>query len=326
MAVDAPERGTDQSLPRKKSGAQTGDRVFRSLSLSAGLLVLLIILAIAVFLILKAIPAIQQDKVNFFSSKEWNPRSGNARFGILAIAFGTLVSSALALIMGVPVALGVALFISHYAPRRLATVLGYIVDLLAAVPSIVFGLWGRDFFDGKVQLLSMYLHDHLGFIPLFGTNGTYGGSIFLGGIILAIMILPIVASLSREVFLQTPLTNEEAALALGATRWEMIRIAVLPFGTPGVLAASMLGLGRALGETIAIALVLSTSYTISWRILQPGGNTIAANIANSFAESDGTGRGALIASGLVLFAITLVVNLAARAIIYRRREFVDSAA
>lgn len=326
MAVDAPERGTDQSLPRKKSGAQTGDRVFRSLSLSAGLLVLLIILAIAVFLILKAIPAIQQDKVNFFSSKEWNPSSGNARFGILAIAFGTLVSSALALIMGVPVALGVALFISHYAPRRLATVLGYIVDLLAAVPSIVFGLWGRDFFDGKVQSLSMYLHDHLGFIPLFGTNGTYGGSIFLGGIILAIMILPIVASLSREVFLQTPLTNEEAALALGATRWEMIRIAVLPFGTPGVLAASMLGLGRALGETIAIALVLSTSYTISWRILQPGGNTIAANIANSFAESDGTGRGALIASGLVLFAITLVVNLAARAIIYRRREFVDSAA
>jgi phosphate transport system permease protein len=199
------------------------------------------------------------------------------------------------------------------------------VDLLAAVPSVVFGLWGRDYFFQPVQDLSRWLHEHVGWLPVFGSNGPYGKSVLLGSIVLAIMVLPIVTSLSREVFMQTPQANEEAALALGATRWEMIRTAVLPYGRAGVIAAVMLGLGRALGETIALALTLGSVNTINLDLLGPAGNTIAANIANRFGEASETGQSALIASGLVLFAITMVVNMAARAIIFRRREFVGSA-
>jgi phosphate transport system permease protein len=200
------------------------------------------------------------------------------------------------------------------------------IDLLAAVPSIVFGLWGRDYLVGPVREFSGWLHHYFGWIPLFGSDGPYGKSYMLGGIVLAIMILPIVTSLSREVFRQTPPMNEEAALALGATKWEMIRTAVIPYGRPGLIASVMLGLGRALGETIALALTLGGGFLIGPDIIHNGGNTIAANIANKFGEASEVGRGALIASGLVLFAITLVVNMIARAIVYRRREFLGAAA
>ena len=190
----------------------------------------------------------------------------------------------------------------------------------------MFGLWGRDYLVKPVTGLSAWLHTYFGWIPIFGSDGPYGKSILLGSMVLGIMILPIVTALSREVFAQTPPMNEEAALALGATKWEMIRTAVLPYGRPGLIAAIMLGLGRALGETIALALTLGSTFIISADILDNGGNTIAANIVHQFGEADDIGRGALIASGLVLFAITLVVNVVARAIIYRRREFRGSAA
>jgi phosphate transport system permease protein len=205
-------------------------------------------------------------------------------------------------------------------------VLGFTIDLLAAVPSIVFGLWGRDYLVQPVAGLSAWLHKYFGWIPIFGGDGPYGKSILLGSFVLGIMILPIVTALSRDVFAQTPAMNEEAALALGATKWEMIRTSVLPYGRPGLIAATMLGLGRALGETMALALTLGSTFIISPDILQNGGNTIAANIVHQFAEASPLGRGALIASGLVLFAITLIVNVAARIIIYRRREFRGSAA
>jgi len=316
--------GGGGALPRKaRFSMESG---FRGLSVAAGTMVLVIIVAIAIFLISKAIPALQADKSNFLSTKEWFPNDAQPHFGIAALAFGTLLSSVIALIVAVPVALGIALFLSHYAPRRLATPLGFAIDLLAAVPSVVFGLWGRDVFLNPVRDFSVWLNHYFGWIPLFGGDGPFGRSILLGALVLAIMVLPIVTSLSREVFQQTPAMNEEAALALGATKWEMIRTAVLPYGRPGVVAAVMLGLGRALGETIALALTLGTLFTISFNVIQNGGNSIAANIANTFGEANDTGRGALIASGLVLFAITLVVNMAARAIIYRRREFRDSAA
>ena len=282
---------------------------------------LVVIVAIAAFLVYRAVPALRADTANFLLEKTWFPNSAPPVFGIAALAFGTLLSSAIALVIAFPVALGVALFISHYAPRRLAAPLGYLVDLLAAVPSVVFGLWGIYFLNPRIIDTSAFLEKHVGFVPLFQTAGAYGRSVFLAGVVLAIMILPIIASLSREVFLQVPTANQEAALALGATRWEMIRTAVLPFGRPGVIGATMLGLGRALGETIAVALVLSASFRIDLHILQPGGNTIAANIANGFGEANPTGRGALIASGLVLFAITLVVNMLARAVINRRKDF-----
>ena len=315
--------GGGGALPRSRGGQRPGDRVFSGLSLTAGALVLAVIVAIAVFLIYRAIPALHADTANFLTEKTFFPNDAKPAFGIAALAFGTLLSSLIALVIAFPVAIGVALFISHYSPRRLAVPLGYAVDLLAAVPSVVYGLWGIYFLGPRIIDTSRFLEKHLGFIPLFQTSSQiYGRSLFLAGVVLAIMILPIMASLSREVFLQVPSDLEEAALALGATRWEMVRTAVLPFGRPGVIGATMLGLGRALGETIAVALVLSSNFKVSLRILEPGGNSIAANIANGFGEANAIGRGALIASGLVLFAITLVVNVIARAIIYRRREFV----
>jgi len=319
-----PPVGGGGALPRKaRFSTESG---FRGVSIAAGAMVLVIIAAIAVFLISKAAPALRANTANFLTYTGWFPNEAQPRFGIAALAFGTVLSSALALLVAVPVALGIALFLSHYAPRRLATTLGFVIDLLAAVPSVVFGLWGRDVLLGPVRDFSVWLNHYFGWIPLFGGDGPFGRSILLGSLVLAIMVLPIVTSLSREVFRQTPTMNEEAALALGATRWEMIRTAVLPYGKPGVIAAVMLGLGRALGETIALAMTLGTVFTVSFNVIENGGNSIAANIANTFGEANATGRGALIASGLLLFAITLVVNVAARAIIYRRREFRDSAA
>ena len=316
--------GGGGALPKKsRFSMETG---FRALSTAAGGMVLVIILAIAIFLISKAIPALSANTENFLTYQAWFPNDPEPKFGIGALAFGTLLSSVIALIVAVPVALGIALFLSHYAPKRVATPLGFAIDLLAAVPSVVFGLWGRDVFLIPVQEFSIWLNHYFSWIPLFGGNGPFGRSILLGSLVLAIMVLPIVTSLSREVFQQTPLMNEEAALALGATKWEMVRTAVLPYGKPGVIAAVMLGLGRALGETIALALTLGIVFNISFNLIQNGGNSIAANIANTFGEANATGRGALVASGLVLFAITLVVNMIARAIIYRRREFRDSAA
>ncbi|XVV12295.1 phosphate ABC transporter permease subunit PstC [Actinoplanes sp. CA-131856] len=323
-SYEEPPFGGGGALPRKKRFSMESG--FRGLSVGAGAMVLVIIVAIAIFLISKAAPAISADKENFLTFKQWFPNETEPRFGIAALAFGTVLTSVIALLVAVPIALGIALFLSHYAPKRLATPLGFVIDLLAAVPSVVFGLWGRDVFMEPVRNFSEWLNKYFSWIPIFGGDGPFGRSVLLGSLVLAIMVLPIVTSLSREVFLQTPGMNEEAALALGATKWEMIRTAVLPYGKPGVIASVMLGLGRALGETIALALTLGVVFNISFNVIENGGNSIAANIANAFGEANETGRGALIASGLVLFAITLVVNMAARAIIYRRREFRDSAA
>ncbi|GAB3968225.1 phosphate ABC transporter permease subunit PstC [Plantactinospora veratri] len=316
--------GGGGALPRRR--AFGAERLFHGFTMAAGTMVLVIIVAIAIFLIAKAVPALNANTVNFLTFEGWFPNEAQPRFGIGALAFGTVLTSVLALLLAVPVALGIALYLSHYAPRRLGTALGFLVDLLAAVPSVVFGLWGRDFFYSPVQEFSVWLNRYFGWIPIFGGEGPFGRSILLGSLVLAIMVLPIITSLSREVFRQTPTANEEAALALGATKWEMIRTAVLPYGRPGVIGATMLGLGRALGETIALAMTLGIVSNISFNIIENGGNTVAANIANAFGEANDVGRGALIASGLVLFSITLIVNITARAIIYRRREFTESAA
>ena len=292
--------------------------MFKALSGAAGVTLLVIIGGIGVFLVAKAVPALRADTTSFLGTKQFLPEADSPTFGVAALAFGTVLSSFLALVIAVPVALGVALFITQVAPRRVAGALGSLVDLLAAVPSVVYGLWGVAYLNDKIKPVSAGLHRAFGWIPLFGdTGGRYGRSIFLASVVLAIMILPIVAALSREIFLQVPHGNREAAYALGATRWEMIRTAVLPFSRPGITAAVMLGLGRALGETIAVALVLFTNFEISANVLAPGGNTVAANIATKFAEYGPTGRGALIATGLVLFVITFLVNLAARGIVYR---------
>jgi phosphate transport system permease protein len=295
-----------------------GDRIFRRITEAAGLVVLVTIAAIAVFLIAKAMPALRTSGWRFFTERQWFPDATRAKFGVAALAFGTVLASVLALLMVVPIAVGAALAVTELAPKRVGTWLGYVIDLLAAVPSVVYGLWGVFFLIPRMQGLEQWLGRYLDFIPLFSNpNHIFGKSVFAASVVLAIMTLPIVAAIAREVFRQVPQGNREAALALGATRWEMIRVAVLPPSKGGVVGGVMLGFGRALGETIAVALVLGATYGITIHVLQPGGNTIAANIALKFGEAGATGRSALIASGLVLFAITLAVNMAARTIVYR---------
>jgi phosphate transport system permease protein len=312
--------GADSSPLRGSASARRGERVFRGLTFGAGVLVFVLLLAIAVFLVAKAVPALQHDKSSFWTTKTWDPE-GTGKFGIEALVFGTVLTSVLALLMSVPVALGVAIYIVEYAPRRVATWLGYLTDLLAAVPSVIYGFWGLFFLLPHLVGLQVFLNRYLGWIPLFaGSRGelnTFSKSVFGASIVLAIMILPVVAAISREVLRQVDPAQKEAALALGATRWEMVRTAVLPPSRPGIVSAVMLGFGRALGETIAVALVLGTAFNTSLHILPSGGNTIAANIANKFGEASDIGRSALIASGLVLFVLTLGVNLIARYVIYR---------
>jgi phosphate transport system permease protein len=304
------------------TAVRRGDRVFSGISRGAGVLILVIMGAIAVFLIWRAIPAFQANTANFFTTEEWLPDLPEPVFGIAALTFGTVVTAAIAMLLAVPVGYGIALFIAYYASKRLAASLAFITDLLAAVPSIIFGLWGLSFLQEHMVGLGIWLDTYLGWIPLFANDlGLYTKSILVAAVVLAIMILPTVSALSREVFVQVPKTHVEAALALGATRWEMVRMSVIPFAKPGMISAAMLGLGRALGETIAVALVLSAVFDINWHITEPGGNTFAANIALKWNEAGPIGLSALVASGLVLFVITLAVNVTARAIIARRAEF-----
>ena len=289
-----------------------GDTIFAGLSLSAGVTILVVLFLVAAFLLWQALPAITA------APEEVRGGQGLVHY-IAPLLFGTVVAAVIALLVGTPLAIGIALFISHYAPRRLASLLGYIIDLLAAVPSVIFGLWGFYVFGPWLMPTQRGLIEYLGFIPLFGGPAS-PKSMLVTGLVLAIMILPIITSMSREIFTQTPKLHEEAALALGATRWEMIRMAVLPFARPGIISSIMLALGRALGETMAVALVLSSGPMIA-SLIKSGNQTIAAEIALNFPEAYGLRLSELIAAGLVLFLITLVVNMIARAIIARYKEF-----
>jgi phosphate transport system permease protein len=292
--------------------------LFSALAHAAGVAVLLLMLAIAGFLLARAAPAFRASGWRFLTEQTWFPDATPAKFGIAALAFGTTISAIGAIVLAVPVAIGSALFLTELAPPALGRWIGYLLDLLAAVPSVVYGLWGVYFLVPQLVPVGKWLDASIGFIPIFDNrSGIYGRSIFAASVILAIMVIPIVAAISREVFRQVPGADKEAAQALGATRWETIRLAVLPYSRGGIVGAVMLGLGRALGETIAVALVLAATFKVDFHVLEPGGNTIAANIATKFGESGAGGRSALIASGLVLFAITLVVNGVARAVVYR---------
>jgi phosphate transport system permease protein len=295
-----------------------GDAVFSGTALGAGIIILAVLAAVTVFLVGQSIPALTEDP-------EQNSilRGQNFFAYVWPFVFGTLWASLLSLIFAAPFAIGIALFISHYAPRRIASVLGYIIDLLAAIPSVVFGLWGALTFSGFLQPFYVWLNQYLGFIPLFsGSVSATGRTILTAALVLAVMILPIMTAICREVFLQTPKLHEEAALALGSTRWEMIRMAVFPFARGGMVSAAMLALGRALGETMAVTMVLSASGAVTFELLTSTNPTpIPANIALRFPEAHGTGVSALIATGLVLFVVTFAVNALARWIVSRRAEF-----
>jgi phosphate transport system permease protein len=305
-----------------------GDRIFAGLARGSGIALLLIMAAIAAFLTVRAVSALSKDHGDFLTTFEWNPQADPPVFGIAVLVYGTVVSSVIALLIALPVAVGIALFLTHYAPRRLAAPLAYVIDLLAAVPSIVYGLWGALYLVPRLQGLNSWLDAYLGWTVVFDQSnpGTAARSLFTVGILLAVMVLPIITNVTREVFLQVPKAQEEAALALGATRWEVVRISVLPFARSGIISAAMLGLGRALGETMAVATVLSASPVLTARILDPAGGTFAQNIAAKFNETDDFGRDALIASGLVLFLITLLVNGIARVVIARRKDYSGASA
>lgn len=311
-----PQASPPGASTRGRPSRQVGDRVFAGFATGAGILILLMLAGVAAFLLAEGFPAIVAPAEDV---------PGGQGFVAFAwpLLFGTLLAATIALVVATPFAVGVALFISHFAPRRLASGLGYLMDLLAAIPSLVYGLWGVTVLAPATVPSARWLADNLGFIPLFaGPASTTGRTMLVAGLVLAVMILPIISAVSREVFLQTPRLHEEAALALGATRWEMIRMAVLPFGRSGIISGAMLGLGRALGETIAVALILSGLGIITFNLISGQNSlTIAANIALDFPESSGLAINALIASGLVLFLVTFLVNAFARYIINRRSEF-----
>lgn len=305
---------TTTSLTKSRGAGHAGDKVFSAATLAAGCLILVVLFGVALFLVIQALPALvaPADKI----------QGGEGFFTyIWPLVIGTLIASVIALVIATPIAIGVALFISHFAPRKLASGLGYVIDLLAAIPSVVYGAWGVAFLAKEISPSYNWLAENMGWLPIFqGPASATGKTILTAGIVLAVMVLPIITSLTREIFLQTPKLHEEAALALGATRWEMIRMTVLPFGRPGIISAVMLGLGRALGETMAVALVLS-SGALTASLIQTGNQTIAAEIALNFPEASGLKVSTLIAAGLVLFVITLGVNMIARGIISRHKEF-----
>jgi phosphate transport system permease protein len=297
-----------------------GDRVFATLAQGAGAFIIVLVLLVGAFLLWDAIPAIQDDKVNFFTSRTWlvTGAQKSEAFGMVGLLWTTVLVSVFALLLAVPVAIGIALFITHYAPGRLARPVAYVVDLLAAIPSIIYGIWGITVLAPKLTPVQDALSSALGWIPLFKDRNSPVGTVFDGAVVLAVMILPIITSISREVFERTPRANIEAALALGATRWEMVRMAVLPYGRAGVVSGAMLGLGRALGETIAVTLVIRTAgngapFDSS---LFGKGQTFAARIATG-GDALFAHPGPFIAAGLVLFVLTFVVNAAARSIVSR---------
>ena len=295
-----------------KGANRLGDKLFSGAALGAGLLILVLLAGVAIFLIREGWPALTADASEI-------PGGDGLLHYIWPLVFGTVLSAGLAILIAVPLAVAVSLFITFYAPRRLAQLLGSIVDLLAAIPSIVFGLWGIAVLGPASVDFQKWLTDHLGWIPFFdGPASATGRTMLIVGFVLALMILPIISAITREVFSRTPRAQVEGALALGATRWEVIKMAVLPFGKSAIIGGSMLGLGRALGETMAVAIILSVSGGVTFDLISSGNpSTIAANIALDFPESSGLDVNVLIASGLVLFAITLVVNMAARAVVAR---------
>jgi len=296
-----------------------GDRIFSGTALGAGAIILVALAAVFVFLLI-------QGADGFHADSHYYEPAAHSFIGYAAkLLFGTVLAAVVAMVIAVPFAIGVALFVSHYAPRRLAVPVAYVIDLLAAVPSVVFGLWGGRTLAHVLQPVQAWLNDHLGWLPFFsGQVSSTGRTILVAGVVLAIMILPITTAICREVFQQTPRLQEEAALALGATRWEMIRYAVFPHARSGMIAGVMLGLGRALGETMAVTMVLSAGGPlVTWQLITSDNPaTIASNIASRFSGEDVGIQSVLLATGLVLFVFTFFVNFIARWVVARaERKF-----
>ncbi|PPK64867.1 phosphate ABC transporter permease subunit PstC [Actinokineospora auranticolor] len=315
--------------PRRVRVRPTGDdRVFRAVARGTGVLVLVLTAGIGAFLAIRSSDAFAAYGWDFFTETQWNPEVN--RLGIAAVLPGTIVVALIAIAVSFPLAITTALYISEYAPPRVKSALVSVLDLMAAVPSVVYGLWGFYFLQDEIIYLARWLHQAFGFLPFLsvGTDpdaanwaeSRYTSSAFIAGVVVAMMVLPITASIMREVFSQAPVGEREAALALGSTRWGMIRSVVLPFGRGGIVGGTMLGLGRALGETIAVAMIISPAFDLDFRILENGAITVSSLIALRFGESSALQLSALLAAGLVLYVFTLVVNTLAAIVVSRSRS------
>jgi phosphate transport system permease protein len=297
------------------------DRIFRAVARVAGFAVFAILVLIGFFLILQGFPALRDMGLRYFTTSGYATIRKPYHYGALAPMYGTIVVSLIAVIVGVPIAIGVALFLTDYAPLRTRRALIAMVDLGAAIPSIIYGLWALHQFQPQITGTTSWMVRHLSFIPIFSaTTPPFNQSFFIAGLVVGLMIVPIVASVSREVFSLAPPGEREGAYALGATRSQMIRTVVLPFGKGGVIGASMLGLGRALGETIAVLIILGNVPLISPHILEHGGQTVAASIAGYFGSGGTLGTQDLLMLGFVLFTFTLIVNLFASMVVNRSRS------
>jgi phosphate transport system permease protein len=330
IGVPSVTEGRVVAVPRKlTTRLSASDRIFRAVARTGGLIVLILLGLVGTFLGFRAAQALHKAGWSFLTTQDWNPNGGG--FGIAAVIVGTILIALVAVVIAVPLALGTALYISEYSPRSIQRFLVGIVDLMAAVPSVVFGLWGAFLVQWRVVSLSRWINDWLGWIPLFKVDGVarhspqptataYSSSTFIAGVVVALMITPIACSIMREAFSQAPPGEREGAFALGATRWGMIRTVVLPFGTGAMIGGTMLGLGRALGETIAVVMIISPVFIIQPHILQHGTSSISSLIALEYSEATPFAVSALMAAGLALFALTLVVNVIAAVIVSRSRS------
>lgn len=320
--------------PRKiKLVRDLQDKVFRGVATSGGVTVLLIMLLVGTFLTIKASQSLHKAGFSFLTTQSWNPTSGN--FGIAAVLFGTILIALVAVFLAVPLSTATALYITEYAPRRMRAILVGVIDLMAAIPSVVYGLWGFFYFQGQVAPVAAWISQHFGWIPIFKVKGIgpdtpissytlFTSSTLIAGLVVGMMITPVVTSIMREVFSQVPVGEREGALGLGATRWGVIKSVVLPFGKGGMIGGTMLGLGRALGETIAVYMIISPVFTIQPHILESGAISVSSLIALNFAEANSFGLSALMAAGLALFLMTLVINFAASSVVARSRSGASS--
>jgi len=332
VILDAPplSAGTPPTTRRRviRSVSESGDRTFRAITLTGAVVVIGVMLGIGVFLGLKAWPALVVAKFRFLTTQVWEP--DDHVFGIGGVLPNTILIALVALAVSIPVSLGLSLFISEIAPKRLQRALILVVDLMAAVPSVVYALWGFNYLQGHTIGVSRFLATWFGWIPIFrvvgpasgnilGSSNAFTASTFIVGLCVSLMVIPIQCSVMREAFSRAPVGEREAAYALGGTRWGMIRTVVLPFGRGGIIGGTMLGLGRALGETITVLLIISPVYRINWHILQTGGNSISALIGALYGDASKFGTSALMAAGAALFILTLGINFVASTIVGRSR-------
>jgi phosphate transport system permease protein len=319
----------DAPKPRRlTSRASTSDVWFRVVARSAGTATVGIMLAVGFFLALRASNALGVTGFSFLTQEAWSPETHT--FGIRAVLFGTITIAIVAMVVSIPLATGTALLLSEIARGRVRSTLVSLVDLMAAVPSIVFGLWGLFFLQAAVIPVSRWISTYFGWIPFLAVTNDAGvpatddsaftSSAFIAGIVVGLMVVPIQTSVMREAFSRAPVGEREGAYALGATRWGMIRTVVLPFGRGGMIGGTMLGLGRALGETIAVYMIISPVFAINWQVLRSGTNSVSALIALRYGEASSFGLSALMAAGLALFIMTLIVNFTASLIVSRSRS------